>query len=408
MKIGLLGFGTVGQGVWRLLEQRRQAIEAACGQPVEIARIGVRNKTKPRDTAAPAALFTESAEEIVNDPAIGLVIEVTGDKQNGWQYMRTALQNGKHLITANKAVVAEHYTELVQLANKHGVRFLLEACVAGGVPLVAPLQARLALEEFVEMRGILNGSCNYILTRMSEQNGLTFEEASREARRLGYLEEDPSDDVDGHDTRRKLSILCQMGFGLPILPQDIPCHGIRQISPQDIALLAGRGMVPKLIGRAWRQVPGGGYAALVMPCAVPLTSMFSMVPDAVNLVSFKSADTGVGELRFYGPGAGMMPTADEVLADVCEALQAPGKKIYQPAESPRPNGVSQLRSNYYIRGEAAHLLPGEWRREILQREPLALLTKEIPYHLLQTLLQQNPDGAILRIDNDLNGGYTGV
>jgi len=321
INIGLLGFGTVGQGVYRVLQDKGEELGALLGTEIEIKSILVKDLYKERKTEVPLSKLTLNPEDIVGDDDIDIIVEVTGDVDLSYRYISKAFERGKHVITANKAVVSAYFEELSHLAEENDVYFLYEASVAGGIPVLKPLKDQIRMNSISKVQGILNGTCNYILTRMTDE-GLAYGDVLKEAQNLGYAESDPSSDVEGIDTMRKLRILSTMALGASVTEDDIICDGIDSISDLDIGLLREMGRKVKLIAEA-REVDGG-YQAIVQPKAVPVGSYFSGVNGADNSVSIVGKYLGV--LGFQGPGAGMYPTANAILTDIIDCILETQKK----------------------------------------------------------------------------------
>ena len=344
INIGLLGFGTVGQGVYKILEEKREELSLNLGEEISIKKILVRDLEKKREVEVPLEKLTIDPNQIMNDKDIDVLVEVTGDLDLSYRLIQQAFKAGKHVVTANKAVVSAYFEELSQMAEDYGVYFLYEASVAGGVPIIKPLMDQIRLNQIHRVQGILNGTCNYILTRMTEE-GLSYEEALKEAQRLGYAEADPTSDVKGLDSMRKLRILSTLALGASIKEEDIICSGIDFITDQDIDILLKRGRKIKLMGEA-KEVPEG-YEAIVQPKAVLVENYFAGINGADNSVSIEGNHVGI--LGFKGPGAGMYPTANAILCDVLDCvLQTQLKK--NPLRSRELKNINQdIKSRYYVR-----------------------------------------------------------
>ena len=344
INIGLLGFGTVGQGVYKILEEKREELSLNLGEEISIKKILVRDFEKKREVEVPLEKLTLDPNQIMNDKDIDVLVEVTGDLDLSYRLIQQAFKAGKHVVTANKAVVSAYFEELSQMAEDYGVYFLYEASVAGGVPIIKSLMDQIRLNQIHRVQGILNGTCNYILTRMTEE-GLSYEEALKEAQSLGYAEADPTSDVKGLDSMRKLRILSTLALGASIKEEDIICSGIDFITDQDIDILLKRGRKIKLMGEA-KEVPEG-YEAIVQPKAVLVENYFAGINGADNSVSIEGNHVGI--LGFKGPGAGMYPTANAILCDVLDCvLQTQLKK--NPLRSRELKNINQdIKSRYYVR-----------------------------------------------------------
>lgn len=313
-KLAILGFGTVGSGVYEVLKNNAAQVARRLGQPLEVARI-----CDVRDFSAheAAGLFVDSIGPILADESVGVVAETIGGAGVAYGYVRAALAAGKHVVTSNKELVAAHGYELLCLAKEKGVAFLFEASVGGGTPVITPMHRCLAANRITSVAGIVNGTTNFMLERM-ETAGLSFDEALKEAQSLGYAETiDPSFDVDGLDAGRKIAILASIAFGSHVYPRHIATRGIRQVTEADMAAARGLSCAVKLIAYA-RQTPEGP-AIGVEPMLVPLTNHLAGVSGVYNAVQAE-CDL-LGRVQFYGPGAGKLPTASAVVADAVDALK---------------------------------------------------------------------------------------
>ena len=345
-KIAIMGFGTVGGGVARVLVQNSARIARELGEPVGVSHILVR-----RDMGGEyAARMTQDFSVIENDPATTLVVETIGGCGAAYEYTKRALSAGKHVVTANKELVAEHGEELLALAAQKGVRYLFEASVGGGIPILRPLRACLSSDEISEVYGILNGTTNYILTRMFSQ-GATFASALKEAQELGYAEADPTADVEGIDAGRKISILSALAFGEQVRPGDVSMQGITRIDAADVAICRAMGWRIKLLGRSVR-LDDGSLCAYCAPHVVSLCNGISTVDDVYNAITVCGAATG--DVMFYGRGAGALPTASAVVSDVVEALRGEKPRASEKWSAARKVcGADELASRWYIRAEDA-------------------------------------------------------
>lgn len=339
INIGLLGFGTVGQGVFNILSKKREELEMVLGDEILIKKILVKNLEKKRDIDLDQERLTLDPLAITEDAAIDVVVEVTGDVRLSYKLIKRSLENGKHVVTANKAVVSAYFEELSYLAEKHEVYFLYEASVGGGIPVLKPLKDQIQFNSINRVQGILNGTCNYILTKMTDE-GLDYDEVLKEAQELGYAEADPAADVEGLDTMRKLRILSSLALGGSITEDDIVFSGIDKISAVDIGLLAKKNRRVKLIGEA---IMGeDGYSALVWPKALSESSPLKNVDGAFNSVLIEGDLSNT--LNFYGPGAGMYPTANAIWTDIIDCLLENGSK-----ESPLKNNKLEKDENNFSR-----------------------------------------------------------
>lgn len=311
IRVGLLGFGTVGRGTWQALEMNRAAIAASTGLDVQIVKILVRDPDRDRGVALPDGILTRDPAEILADPSIDIVAEVLGGVEPAGSYMLQALAGKKHVVTANKAAVAARFRDLQEAAAANGVLLRYEASVAGGIPILNAITTALRSNRILSVKGIVNGTTNYILTQMSVQ-GLSYGEALRAAQEKGFAEADPTDDVEGFDAANKLSILLALAFGEIVPPGDIPTEGIAGITAERIRAAAARGHAIKLIaGAEWTEE---GLTCKVGPEELPASHPLAGVGNEFNAVFVEG--NAVGELMFYGRGAGALPTGSAVLGDI--------------------------------------------------------------------------------------------
>lgn len=351
-KIALLGYGNVGQGVYAILDEQQPRLSQAVGCGMEVAAILVRNRHKKRDISPDPCLLTDSLDAVLAHGQIDAVADTTGDTALGYRMAKAALEQGIHFITAGKTLVSRHMEELSALAERRDAHFLYEASVAGGIPLLKPLRKLSLLGDVSQVRGIINGSCNHILTGMSEE-GRTFSDMMAEAKALGYLEADPSDDINGWDTRRKLRILATLAFGGTVQEDDIPCEGIAHIRQQDIRTLQDAGRTLRLLGRAKKD--GDRVMASVFPCALATGDTLSGIRGVSNHVEVKSAY--VGWVGFSGPGAGRYPTAHAMVSDLVDALSG-RKSKKSPLGSAALTATGLMETGvFYLRGDD---LPHGW------------------------------------------------
>lgn len=315
-----MGLGTVGTGVYEVFESSSEQIARRSGGSVEIGRVLVRDAEKARSVNVPTGLITTNADEMLQDDTLDIIVELIGcpggDTEPSRTYIERALRAGKHVVTANKEVLAKHGGELFKVANEHGAGLYYEAAVAGGIPIVKSIKECLVANEIQTVMGIINGTTNYMLTKMSRE-GSSFDDVLSEAQRLGYAEADPTSDVEGHDAAYKLAILIRLAFETDIDVSDVYCEGITQVTPDDMTYADELGYCVKLLAIA--KSATDGVEARVHPTLVPKKHPLAAVNDVFNAV-FIEGDA-VGELMFYGRGAGKMPTASAVVADIVQAVQ---------------------------------------------------------------------------------------
>ena len=349
IRLGVLGHGTVGAAFVDLVTRQSATIAARSGVQLEVARVAVRNVANHKDSAI-AELLTTDADFVVNDPTIDVVVEVMGGIDDARRLIHKALSNGKPVITANKALLATHGAELFDAADRFGIDLLFEAAVCGGIPLIRPLRESLRGEPINRVLGIVNGTTNYILTKMTEES-MTYADALAGAQRLGYAEADPTADVEGHDAAAKLAIIASIAFGQKVVASDVYCQGISAITPADISIANRLGFAVKLLAIA-EVDEAGSVLVRVHPAMVPHHHPLASVRDAFNAVVVDGRASG--SLMFYGRGAGGDPTASAVLGDVIDASMNLNKGAHA---SLGVLGESKLRSMSSLIGE--YLLPLE-------------------------------------------------
>lgn len=315
--VGIIGFGTIGTGVVRVLREHAAGLRARVGLPLRLARIADLDIKTNRGVKVPKELLTTDARALIHDPSVDIVIELIGGLEPARTLQLEALKAGKPVVTANKAVLSAHGVELAAAAEKAGVALGFEASVGGGIPIIRALRESLAGDRNLEVYGIVNGTCNYILTEMAAGRG-EFVEVLARAQKMGLAEADPSYDVDGLDSLHKLVILASMAFGKLIDPKAVHVEGIRSVSGVDMSYARDFGYTIKLLAVA-RDTPGG-IEARVHPAMVPNNHLLAKVDGPFNAVCLRGS--ALGTSIYYGRGAGMMPTATAVVADVVDAARA--------------------------------------------------------------------------------------
>lgn len=349
--IAILGFGVVGGGCADVLEKSRDLIAEHCGFEVEIKYI---LDLRDFPDSPYADKIVHDYNVILNDPEIELVAEMMGGSHPALEFSLSAMRAGKSVVTSNKEVVATHGITLLECARENGVFYMFEASVGGGIPIIHTIDTSLMQNKIYEICGILNGTTNYILTRMKKE-GVSFDSALKEAREKGYAEADPSADIDGIDSCRKIAILAALAFGKLIAPENIYTDGIRNISSIDTANAATAGYAVKLIGRAYSQ--GEKVCAYVCPMLVSETDPLSTVNDVFN--GIKIIGDSVGEVMLYGRGAGKMPTASAVVSDIINILTGSGVTYsWSKAERSSLIKVGRVESRYYFRADKSFELEG--------------------------------------------------
>ena len=342
--VGIMGHGTVGSGVAEVLFKNAENIARRTGAEICIKRIlDLRDfpDLPYRD------LFTKRAEDLLEDPEIRIIVEVMGGLHPAYAYTKQALLSGRHVVTSNKELVAQHGAELTRIAQKQNVNYLYEASVGGGIPIIRPLKQCLAGNEITEVCGILNGTTNYILTQMKD-HGVSFDKALADAQAMGYAEKDPTADIEGHDSQRKLAILAGIAFGQQIQFSDISTEGISHITLEDMHFAQELGYVIKLVAQA---VSGAGtVGAWVCPMLLKRDHPLADVEGVFNAILVKG--DAIGDVMFYGRGAGKLPTASAVVGDIMDAA----KHLDRPKQEPQSEetsmallDASEMESGFFLR-----------------------------------------------------------
>ncbi|NDD64052.1 MAG: homoserine dehydrogenase [Acidobacteria bacterium] len=351
IKIGLIGLGTVGSGVVELLRDDPR---------FQIRRIAVRDLNRQRTVDLTGLRVTSDPFELVSDPEIDVLIEVAGGLSPARELVTAAIRSGKHVVTANKALIATYGTEIFALARHHGVVVLFEAAVAGGIPIISTLQRGLAANRITRIAGIVNGTTNYILTRM-ERAQLPFEAALSEAQAAGYAEADPTDDIEGNDVAYKIAILAALAFNARVKSDDIYRQGITRITDLDIRLAAEFGYRIRMIGLG-QPAEGGNLDIRVHPMLIPHSHPLAGVEGVNNAIFIRGS--AVGEIMLFGPGAGRLPTASAVVGDLvnlASALEIPGFCRYLQTQTDSGEGrilpIDETANAYYVRLQARDI-PG--------------------------------------------------
>ena len=350
VKIALLGFGTVASGVPFLLKENHEKISQAAQSEIEVAKVLVKDEEeKARLLAAGHDYnFVTNVDEIIEDKDIAIVVELMGRIEPAKTFITRALQAGKHVVTANKDLLAVHGAELIAIAKEHGVALYYEAAVAGGIPILRTLVNSLAADKVTRVLGVVNGTSNFMMTKMVEE-GWSYEDALAKAQELGYAESDPTNDVDGIDAAYKMVILSQFAFGMNVQFDQVGHKGIRNITPEDVAVAQSLGYVIKLVGSI-EETPSG-LSAEVTPTFLPKAHPLAGVNGVMNAVYVESI--GIGESMYYGPGAGQKPTATSVVADIIRIVRrlnegTIGKAFNEysrPVQLAKPEDV---KSDYYF------------------------------------------------------------
>ena len=337
VKLGILGLGTVGTGTVQLLQDKVGRHPLL--QEIEIYRVGVRSLTKPRSVELSSEVITTDLEAIVNDPAVDIVVELLGGLEPAKTLILTALKNGKHVVTANKAVISRFGAEIFTAANEAGVYVLLEAAVGGGIPVIQPLKQSLSVNRINAIMGIVNGTTNYILTRMQTE-GSEFDDVLADAQKLGYAEADPTADVDGLDAGDKIAILASLGFDGRINREDVYCEGISQVTKTDITYAAKLGFVIKLLGIAQHlDIDNSQLSVRVHPTLVPQNHPLASINGVYNAIMVEGEP--IGQVMLFGPGAGAGATASAVSSDILNLVAT------LKTNTTKPNPLLACRHQHY-------------------------------------------------------------
>jgi homoserine dehydrogenase len=358
INVGLMGLGVVGTGVAAKLLGNGSPLSDVTGRLVKLKRVLVRDISRPRDIDLPDGLLTTNADDILGDPDIHIVVEVMGGVDPAEGYLRQALTAGKHVVTANKEVMAKSGPELLALARNNGASLLFEASVCGGIPIVGCMMNELAANDIRSIRSIINGTTNYILTRMAHER-TSFQQALGEAQKLGYAESDSTNDVEGIDAAYKLTILASLGYRQAFKPEDIYCEGISKLEPQDFRYAEELGYAIKFLAIA--NLDDGAVQLRVYPAFVPAEHMLAKVDGVYNAVEVDGSLCG--KVLFHGMGAGREPTTSAVVGDVIDVVRKMGSHVQSSAGQggvePK-NGtqltvrpIGDLTAQYYIRLEVA-------------------------------------------------------
>ncbi len=316
IKVGLLGFGVVGSGTWNVLTRNAEEIARRAGRQIEIVRIATRTTSKAIAVVGNAVPVSDDMLSVVNDPNVEVVVELIGGTTLAKELVLKAIENGKHVVTANKALLAVHGNEIFKAASERQVTVAFEAAVAGGIPIIKAMREGLTANRIQWLAGIINGTTNFILTEMREK-GLSFAEVLKKAQELGYAEADPTFDVEGIDAAHKLTLLASIAFGIPVQFDKVYVEGISRLAPEDVVAAGRLGYRIKLLGLAIRR--DNGIELRVHPCLVPNSKLIASVEGPMNAVVVKG--DAVGETLYYGAGAGSEPTASAVVADLVDVTR---------------------------------------------------------------------------------------
>ncbi|WP_042164714.1 homoserine dehydrogenase [Paenibacillus gorillae] len=397
VKVGLLGLGTVGTGVVRIVEGHQEDLQGQVGSPIVIEKVLVHNKNKTRSISIDSSKLTEDPWEIIHHPEIDVIVEVMGGIAHTKEYIMEALASGKHVVTANKDLMALHGKEILAKAHEHNCDVFYEASVAGGIPIIRTLIEGFSSDRITKIMGIVNGTTNYILTKMS-QEGASYDDVLKEAQELGYAEADPTSDVEGLDAARKMTILSTLGFRANVDLNDVSVQGMSKVSKEDILYAKRLGYELKLLGIAERQ--DDEFSISVQPTMVKTSHPIASVNGVYNAVYVYGE--AVGETMFYGPGAGELPTATSIVADLVAVVKnlklgVNGKQGVVAFKEKKLKSDEQISSKYFL------LLHVDDRAGVLARITQVFADFEVS---LESVLQQpnplNPEAEIIVITHDAN------
>ncbi|MDU0203485.1 homoserine dehydrogenase [Paenibacillus sp. MAH-36] len=397
IKVGLLGLGTVGTGVVRIIEGHQEDLHRQTGSAIEIAKILVQDKSKLRNITVDADKLTENVWDVISDSEIDVVVEVMGGVSATKDHILTALGNGKHIVTANKDLMAMHGAEILAKAAEHGCDVFYEASVAGGIPIIRALVEGFSSDRITKIMGIVNGTTNYILTKMS-QEGAAYADVLKEAQALGYAEADPTSDVEGLDAARKMTILSTLGFHANVSLSDVEAKGISKVTKEDIQYGKKLGYEVKLLGIAENH--DGHISVSVQPTMVKSSHPLASVNGVFNAVYVTGE--AVGETMFYGAGAGELPTATSVVADLVAVVQnlklgVSGRRVLAPYKEKKLKTDEQIACKNFI------LLHVEDKAGVLAQITQIFAEHEVSLEsVFQHPNKHNPKAEIIIITHDAN------
>lgn len=411
VQIAVMGYGVVGSGVVEVLTTHTEHIAKRAKEEIEIKYI---LDLRDFPDSPFADKFTKSFDDIVNDPEVRVVVEVMGGLHPAFEYTMRCMEAGKSVVTSNKELVAAKGAELLKVAQENNVNFLFEASVGGGIPIIRPISQCLAANDVIEIAGILNGTTNFILTKMIHES-MDFQEALALAQKLGYAERNPAADVEGHDACRKICILASLAFGRHVYPDQVHTEGITNISLADVEYAEQWGGVVKLIGRV-KQMESGKLQIIVCPMFVPRESQLANVDDVFNGIMVRGDSTG--DVVFYGKGAGKLPTASAVVADVIDCVKHFKARKYLFWNDGSPEYVEDYlddKVSVYVRahtdnealalGNANHLLGGVTRlaRKDAPAGEIAFVTNVMPERMIDANLKKLSELGVI-VENTIRIG----
>ncbi|MFA5097001.1 MAG: homoserine dehydrogenase [Candidatus Margulisiibacteriota bacterium] len=352
VKIGLLGFGTVGCGIAEVLADNADIISGKAGCRIEIGKIADPDLERQRSVKVDKKLLTANAQDVISDTSISIIAEAIGGVDPALKYILSSIEAGKHVVTSNKEVVAKHLRQINEAARNKGVKVLFEASVGGAIPILAALRRSLAANEITDVYGIVNGTTNFILSKMTGEKR-EFGDVLKEAQKKGFAESDPKNDIEGYDASYKAAILASLAFGVEVNWQEVKFEGISKISLEDIKYASEIGYVIKLLAIAKKT--GDSVDVRVHPALVPAEHPLASVRDQFNAIYVKG--NAMGASMFYGEGAGARPTASAMISDMIEICDSGSRAYYPALKKTRIKSLDEASSRYYIRLKAKDM-PG--------------------------------------------------
>lgn len=343
-KVGIIGFGTVGTGTAKIILSQRELIKKRTGIDLILKKVADKDIKRKREISLPEGVLIPDAWEIINDPEIDIVVELVGGIRPAKDFIIEALKKDKHVVTANKALLAEEGNEIFSIAKENGVQIGFEASVGGGIPIIKVMREGLVANKMLAIYGIINGTTNFILTKMTNE-GIDFQDALREAQELGYAEADPTFDIEGIDSAHKITILASLAYGIPISFNKTYCEGITKITPQDIAFAREFGYKIKLL--AITKILNGEIELRVHPTMIPEDYLIAKVDGVFNAI-YVEGDS-VGATLYYGRGAGSMPTGSAVVADIVDIAKGKNSFYLDFSEKYSIKPIEEIESMYYFR-----------------------------------------------------------
>lgn len=347
VKVGIIGFGVVGTGTAKILLNNRELIRKRTGIDLILKKVADKDIKRQRDIILPEGVLTSDVSEILNDPDINIVVELVGGIHPAKDFILEALNNGKHVVTANKALLAEEGNDIFNLAKRKGLQLGFEASVGGGIPIIKVMREGLIANKMLAIYGIINGTTNYILTKMTNE-GIDFQDALREAQQLGYAEADPTLDIEGIDSAHKITILSSIAYGIPLSFNKVYCEGITKITAQDISFAKEFGYKIKLL--AITKILNGEIEQRVHPTMVPEDYLIAKVDGVFNAIYVEGDN--VGSTLYYGRGAGSMPTGSAVVADIVDIAKGANRFPFEFSENLNIKNIEEIESMYYFRFSA--------------------------------------------------------